>query len=230
MINQESEADKPKLNLTDKVRHTLEQKILEGTYRPDQHLTEQELSSELGVSRTPLREALRQLEISGYLTRRKSVGYVVARLSEQDLGEIFEVRKVLETVAARLACKNASVEQLERAAGYLAEYDVELANPSLRDYDDFFWGNGNWNNLFHTVIYQASGNKVLVSHINSLRDMPRLKYAIQFFHYDDVMEFQYQHYMILNAIRRQSAEEAETAVKLHLNTLHDLLRVILNID
>lgn len=229
-LNQETEANKPKLNLTDKVRHILEQKILEGTYRPDQHLTEQELSNELGVSRTPLREALRQLEISGYLNRRKSVGYVVARLSEQDLGEIFEVRKVLETVAARLACKHSTAEQLERAAGYLVEYDVELANPSLRDYNDVFWGSGNWNSLFHAEIYQASANKVLVSQINSLRDMARLKYAAQFFHYQDLMEFQGQHYMILNSVRNRSSEEAESAVKLHLNTLYELLRAVLIID
>jgi DNA-binding GntR family transcriptional regulator len=230
MLFLDNGSDKPKENLTDKVRHILEQKILEGTYRPDQHLTEQELSSELGVSRTPLREALRQLEISGYLNRRKSVGYVVARLSEQDLGQIFEVRKLLETMAARLACKHATDEQLERAAGYLSEYDLELANPSLRDYDDVFWGNGNWNSLFHGELYQASGNKVLVTHINSLRDMARLKYATQFFHHQDLVEFQRQHYLILNSIRHRSAEEAESAVKLHLNTLHDLLHAVFSID
>ena len=230
MIFTEMDGEKPKLNLTDKVRHTLEQKILDSTYRPDQHLTEQELSSDLGVSRTPLREALRQLEISGYLTRRKSVGYVVARLSEQDLGEIFEVRKVLETMAARLACKHATNEQLQRAAGYLAKYDTELANPSLRDYNDVFWGNGNWNSLFHEELYQASGNKVLVTHINSLRDMARLQYATQFFHFADLVEFQSQHYMLLNAIRHRSPEEAESGVKLHLNTLYELLRTILVID
>lgn len=230
MLFQDNGLDKPKENLTDRVRHTLEQKILEGTYRPDQHLTEQELSGELGVSRTPLREALRQLEISGYLNRRKSVGYVVARLSEHDLGQIFEVRKLLETMAARLACKYATGEQLERAAGYLAEYDLELANPSLRAYDDVFWGNGNWNSLFHGELYQASGNKVLVSHINSLRDMARLKYAAQFFHHQDLVEFQRQHYLILNSIRHRSAEEAESAVKLHLNTLQDLLHAVFLID
>jgi DNA-binding GntR family transcriptional regulator len=228
--NDNNESGQHKINLTDKVRHIIEQKILEGTYRPDQHLTEQELSGDLGVSRTPLREALRQLEVTGYLARRKSVGYVVARLSEQDLGEIFEVRKILETTAARLACKNVSGDQLERAGVYLAKYDEELANPSLRDYDDVFWGLGNWNSLFHEEIYQASANKVLVTHINSLRDMARLKYATQFFHHQDLLEFQRQHYLILEAVKHRSAEEAESAVKLHLNTLYELLHAVFMID
>lgn len=216
-----------KINLTDKVRRTIEQRILEGAYRPDQHLTEYELSGQLGVSRTPLREALRQLEVTGYLNRRRPVGYVVTRISAKDMREIFEVRKVLETLSVRLACKNATEQQLERAAEYLAEYDNELANPAVGDYNDIFWGKGNWNNLFHEEIYRSSCNEVLVSHINSLRDMARLKYASQFFHHGDLLEFQLQHYAILNAVRRRSPEEAESAVKLHLITLYDLLDVIL---
>jgi len=215
-----------KLNLTDRVRHTIEQRILDGNYHPNQHLTEQELADQLSVSRTPLREALRQLEITGYLVRRKSVGYIVASLSEKDMRDICEIRKALETLSARLACKNATADQIERAAGYLANYDRELSNPTLRDINDIFYGEGNWNNLFHEEIYRASGNNVLVTEINRLRDMARLKYAAQYFHYQELLVFQSQHYMLLNAIKHRSSEEAESAVKLHLNTLYDLLDMV----
>lgn len=230
IYNTDGELQQHKLNLTDKVRHTIEQRILEGAYRPDQHLTEQELCLQLGVSRTPLREALRQLEITGYLVRRRSVGYVVTRLSDQDLQDVIEVRKTLETMAARLACKNASDDQLQRAAGYLAKYDEELAKPELRDYNEYFWGTGNWNNLFHNELYRAANNNVLYSEINRMRDMARLKYAFQFFRYPELLEFQSQHYMLLGAIKRRSPEEAESIVKLHLTTLYHHLTVVFNND
>ena len=228
--NNNGNSQEHKENLTDRVRHAMEEKILEGVYRPDQHLTEQELSKQLGVSRTPLREALRQLEVTGYLVRRSSVGYVVARYSDQDMQDMFEVRKALETLCVRLACKNATDEQLDRAAEYLAKYDEELSNPSMRDYNDVFWGTSNWNYLFHEEIYKSGGNTVLVSHITRLRDQARLKYATQFFRHQDLLHFQVQHYMLLNAIRRRSPEEAESAVKLHLNTLHDLMNSVLMND
>ena len=100
--------EKKRANLTDKVRRSIAQYILDGTFLPEQHLTEHELAAQFGVSRTPLREALRQLEVQGYLTRRQSVGYVVARFSSRDMYEVFEMRKTLESMAMRLACENAT--------------------------------------------------------------------------------------------------------------------------
>jgi DNA-binding GntR family transcriptional regulator len=212
----------PKTNLTDKVRRAIAQCVLDGTFHPDQHLTEYELAAQFGVSRTPLREALRQLEIQGYLARRQSVGYVVAHFSTKHMYEVFELRKTLESMAMKLACEHASPDQLKPAEGYLAEYDKELSDPALRDFNDVFWGAGNWNNLFHEELYELCENKLLVSYIANLRDMSRLKYTAQFFHHSDLLQFQGHHYMLLNAIKDKDPNKAEEAVRLHLSYLYNL--------
>jgi DNA-binding GntR family transcriptional regulator len=218
--------EKKRTNLTDKVRRSIAQCILDGTFRPEQHLTEHELATQFGVSRTPLREALRQLEIQGYLSRRKSVGYVVASFSSRDMYEVFELRKTLESMAMRLACENATQEQLQRAEGYLAKYDKELSDPALRDVNDFFWGAGNWNNMFHEELYNSCGNKLLVSFIGNLRDMPLLRYAVPYFRHADLLEFQRHHHMLLNAIKDKEPGQADEAVRLHLTTLYDIYTAI----
>jgi DNA-binding GntR family transcriptional regulator len=222
MSNIKGKDKQPKTNLTDKVRRSIAQCILEGTFHPDQHLTEHELATQFGVSRTPLREALRQLEIQGYLTRRQSVGYVVAHFSSKHMYEVFELRKTLESMAMGLACEHATVQQIKRAEGYLRKYDEELSNPALRDLNDIFWGAGNWNNLFHEELYDACGNKLLVSYIANLRDMSRLKYTAQYFHHADLLQFQGHHYMLLNAIKDKDPDKAEESVRLHLSYLYNL--------
>jgi DNA-binding GntR family transcriptional regulator len=219
--------EKQKVNLTDKVRREIAQCILDGTFRPEQHLTEHELAARFGVSRTPLREALRQLEIQGYVIRRQSVGYIVAHFSSENLYEVFELRKVLESKAMRLACEKVTEEQLKRAAEYLKEYDIELNSPQPRDFNDSFWGSGNWNNLFHEELYAACGNKLLVSHIRNLRDMSQLRHVAQYFHHTELLEFQRHHYMLLDAIKAKDQDKAEDAVNLHLNTLYNIYTALI---
>ena len=216
------EKKQPKTNLTDKVRRAIAQDILDGAFLPNQHVTEQELSARFGVSRTPLREALRQLEIQGYLSRRQSVGYVVAQFSPRHTYEVFELRKTLEGMAMRLACEHATPQQIKKAESYLAKYDEELADPALRDMNDRFWGPGNWNNLFHEELYAACDNKLLQSFISNLRDMSRLKHAIPYFFHSDLLEFQRHHKMLLGAIKDNDPDKAETAVKIHLDYLYNI--------
>lgn len=214
---------KPRVNLVNVARETLERYILEGVLPPNHHLVEEELAKQLKVSRTPLREALRQLEIKGYVSRRNSVGYVVTNLTSRDIREVFDIREALETTAARFACERVTEEQLLQMEEYLNNYDNDLARPNTSniDFNVFYHGATDWNNLFHEAIYQASGNQLLESYINNLRDVGRLKHVAQFFTDKDLIEFQRQHHLILDALKARNKEEAESAVKLHLSTLHN---------
>jgi DNA-binding GntR family transcriptional regulator len=218
-----NKVEQPKANLTDKVREDIERYIVDGTLRPDQHLVEAELAKQLGISRTPLREALRQLEIKGYLSRRNSVGYSVARFTIDDIREVFELREALEGMAARLACERVTPEQLRFIEYYLSNYDhdLEVPDPANFDITSFYHGEHDWNNSFHEEIYRASGNKRLFSQINDLRDVSRFKRVSQYFRQQDLLAFQQQHHDLFDAIKDHDPQNAEKAVASHLRFLFE---------
>lgn len=230
MINERANVGKPKQNLVDVARNTIEHNILEGVLRPDQRLIESELANQLGISRTPLREALRQLEIKGYVTKRNHAGYLVVYHASEDVRNILELREILEIAAIRMACDRATQSNTDRATGYLANWDEDLARlkASGLDHDKLFDEGWNklfhWNNLFHQEFYNASGNKLLVANIQSLRELDRLKSISRFFRYDDLLAFRNQHYKILDAVRQKDKRKAEKAVHLHLKTLYEFYR------
>lgn len=222
-----------KQNLVEMARSTIERNILDGVLRPDQRLVEAELASQLGISRTPLREALRQLEISGYVTKRDNAGYFVVYHASEDIRNILELREVLEVAAIRLACDRATEEAIDRAAEYLANWDDNFARLKAsgldgdRLYDEGWSKLFRWNDLFHQEFYNASGNKLLVSNIQNLRQLDRLKRISRFFRYEDLLEFRRQHYRILDAVRQRDKGKAEKAVRLHLKTLYQFYRAFL---
>ena len=111
--------DESRSNLVNTARDAIERYIFDRVLRPDQRLIESELSEKLGLSRTPLREALRQLEVKGLITKLPTGGYVVTYYTAEDVINIFEIREALETLAMRLACDRATREQLDRAGGML---------------------------------------------------------------------------------------------------------------
>jgi DNA-binding GntR family transcriptional regulator len=218
---------KDKKNLAEKARQEIENKILAGGLRPDHHIIEAELADQLGISRTPLREALRQLEIKGLLKKRNSVGYTVVYHSPQDIRNTFEVRISLESAAIRLACENATREHIDRAALFLVRFDETLAKRSKRIrngallsviYPD---ADHDWNSLFHKEIYRASGNELLATHIMNVRDLDRLKRITLKLTLGDLLTFQSQHYKILDAVTQRNKVKAVRAVQSHIKNLYN---------
>lgn len=222
-----------KESLVEMARNIIERNILDGVFRPDQRLVEAEIASQLGISRTPLREALRQLEMRGYVTRQGNAGYFVVHHAPEDIRNILELREILETAAIRMACDRASEEAIDRAAKYLANWDEEFARLKASGlageklYDEGWNRLFRWNNLFHEEFYNASGNKLLVARIEELRQLDRLKRISRFFRYEDLLEFRRQHYRILEAVRQRNKARAEKAVRMHLDTLFRFYRVFL---
>lgn len=140
------------ISLADQVFEHLETDILSGKYQKGESLTENKLSSELGVSRTPIREALRRLE-QEHLIEESPKGMIVVGISKKDIEDIFEIRGALEGRAAEMAAKNHTEEQLNavREALEFQEFYLVKQDPDrIKSMDS----------RFHETIYKMSGSTV----------------------------------------------------------------------
>ena len=144
--------DHRNLSLAEQVFERLENEILSGVYQRGELLTEMKLVSDLGVSRTPIREALHRLE-QERLIETSQKGFLVLGVTQQDLADIFEIREKIEGVASRLAAEKITDEQLaqlretlELQEFYVARHDAD----HIKSYDS----------QFHKLIYRFSGSSV----------------------------------------------------------------------
>jgi len=202
-----------RLSLVNTARDSIERYILDRVLRPDQRLIESELANKLGLSRTPIREALRQLEIKGLITKLPTGGYVVTYYTAEDVINIFEIRVALETMAMRLACDRATEEQLDRAEECCNQFDKAVTEHGTVDVD--------WNNLFHEEMYNACRNRQLISAIQNYRDVVQLKHVSQFYSEEYLNLFGKEHRSILEAVKQRDKLKADQAVKTHLNSVCD---------
>ena len=140
------------VSLADQVFEHIERDILSGKYERGEIITESKLSAELGVSRTPIREALRRLE-QEHLIEESGKGSIVIGISEKDLEDIFLIRKQLECLAASMAAKNHTDEQLAelKETLELQEFYVTKADTEHVKYMD---------NKFHRILYKLTGSTV----------------------------------------------------------------------
>lgn len=196
--------------LRDQIREILLKRILSGEYAPGDRLVELQLAKEFGTSQSPVREALRELELLHFVESEAYKGTRVRAISLEELAEIYPVRATLEEFAAREAAArlNGKVQELEeefeemlRAAG---ENDLqELAYHDVR---------------FHQLIVEAADNSILVDTWRSLRVEARtvitaLKADV------DLVEIAEMHRPLLDALVAESPEEAGKALRCHFETL-----------
>ena len=151
------------LPLRDVVFNTLRQAILKGELKPGERLMEIALAQKLGVSRTPIREALRKLELEGLVVMIPRRGAQVANITEKDLNDVLEVRVALESMAIQKACSRITEEGLESLDAAEKKFERTIAEGdlvSLAEADE----------AFHEIIYQASGNLRLNQVVSNLRE------------------------------------------------------------
>ncbi len=149
--------------LADQATGELRRMIVQGALPPGEQVTERELSSLLGASRTPIREAVRALALEGLITLSSTGRYFVANPSEEELHDMLRVIGVLEGLAGRLACAVAAAESLA-AIARLQEDMRRTANGQT--HLDYF----ETNIAFHRAIVAASGNRVLIETHKALND------------------------------------------------------------
>lgn len=149
--------------LRDMVFESLRDAIINNTLKPGERLMEIQLAEEMGVSRTPIREAIRKLELEGFITIIPRKGAHVAEISLEDIHEVYEIRTALESLAARLAADRATPEQIEEMKKCLIRETESLESDSITDTVDADIG-------FHELIYQGACNERLLTTLANLRE------------------------------------------------------------
>ncbi|MES2979882.1 MAG: GntR family transcriptional regulator [Pseudomonadota bacterium] len=196
--------------LTDHVVEKLEALILGGRYRPGDKLREQSLAEELGVSRAPLREAIRTLEGRRLLERTPRSGVQVVSLAITDLENILMTREALEGMAARQAAENMSmleVNALRKTVTALEARPQDAAGAVF---------SGGPDNDFHRLIARGSKNRwlesILVKDVYALLRLYRLQTARR----PDVSESMGEHHLVIDHIHARDSDGAENAMRNHL--------------
>lgn len=214
-----SEQSEPLLNsrvrvksLVDAVTERLEAAILSGELAPGSRLSEQRLAVAFGVSRGPLREAIRRLEGRQLLRRTANIGVHVTELSRDDLAELLTVREALEGMACRLAAQAITDAQLAELEELLAQHgkarDVQAGTGYYQRTPDFD---------FHFRIVSASGNarliQMLCADMYDLLRIYRYRSSTLGGRARDAYD---EHRAILDALKRRDAAEAEASMRSHI--------------
>ncbi len=147
--------------LREKILETIRDAILRGALKPGEKVAEPELAERFGISRTPIREAFRQLESEGYLTVIPRKGAVVTALSERDVKEFYAIKAILEGYAARMATKKLTEKEIERLEGINLRLQ-KLAEDG--DVKSFY----RVHNEFHDLFIKAAGNQKLSELLHQL--------------------------------------------------------------
>lgn len=149
--------------LRELVLEAIREAIIGGTLKPRERLMEIQLAEELGVSRTPIREALRELELEGFIVMVPRKGAFVADMTFKDIADIFEIRAALEGLAAGLAAERITDEEMEEMERHLVEKADAIARGDMERLVEV-------DTRFHESIYKASRNDRLKGIINNLRE------------------------------------------------------------
>ena len=195
--------------LRDIVFKTLREAIITGDLKPGERLMEIKLANELGVSRTPVREAIRKLELEGLVIMTARKGAEVAPINEKDLREVLEIRKSLESLACQLACKNvtqddlAGFEQLNQAIAEAVENEniEEITKQDVQ---------------FHETIYSITNNDRLVHMLHQLKEhifRYRFEYIKDMKNKSAIVE---EHKKISAAIISKNAKAASKEIERHI--------------
>lgn len=195
--------------LSESIREAIEEEIATGKLLPGTRLDEVELAARFGVSRTPLREAMRQLLGEGLLESRPPRGAVVAQVTPQRLIEMFEVMAELEAMCARLAARRMSDEEL---ATIEAAHEACRASAAARDSDGYFYAN----ERFHYAIYAASHNAFLFEQAAALQRKLRPYRRLQLRVRHRLPRSFEEHQAILDALRAGDADLAMQSVRGHV--------------
>lgn len=151
------------LPLRDVVFNTLREAILKGDLKPGERLMELQLAAKLGVSRTPIREAIRMLEQEGLAVTTPRKGAEVAKMTLKDMEDVLEIRASLDELASQVATVRITDEQLVRLKERKQDFEISLKSGNVKMIAEA-------DVKFHDVIYEATNNPKLVSMLNNLRE------------------------------------------------------------
>ena len=206
--------------LRELVFEVLREAIISGQLAPGERLMEIQLAEELGVSRTPVREAIRKLELEELVLMVPRKGAYVASLSMKDVVEVFEIRGALEGLAAALAAERITEEELESLQRQLVKSAEMIGNADLQGMVEADTG-------FHQILYQASRNERLAQIINNLREQIQ-RFRQTSLSYPGRMKIALEeHREIVDAVSARDPEMARKLAQDHIeNAENSMMQVI----
>lgn len=197
------------LPLRDVVFNTLREAILKGDLEPGERLMEIKLANQLGVSRTPIREAIRKLELEGLVVMMPRRGAEVACITEKDLKDVLEVRTSLEELAAELACERITQEELKELSLALDQFYKVIQGSDIAEI-------AACDVRFHDIIFAATKNIRLTQILNNLREQ-MYRYRFEYLKDTTTHERLYdEHKMIYQALCDRNKEQALQLIKAHI--------------
>ena len=189
------------------VYNELRQRIINGQLKSGERLREVELASLLGVSRTPVREAIKRLESEGFASYVSSRGAIVTELTPEQAVELYAMREILEGAAARFAAQHAYPAEIQ-----LLEYLLEAERQLGEDPEE----QASLNRKFHGSIYRMAHNRYLLAVLTKARDYMVLLHKTAYFAPGRAESAYREHLAIVDAIRKGDAQAAEEAARAHI--------------
>ena len=207
-----------KYSLRGRVFHKLRDDILSGKYEEHEELKEVAIGEEMGVSRTPVREAFRQLELEGLIQIIPNKGAYVTGITEKDVKDIYMIRSMLEGLCVRWATEHITQEQLEELDEIilLSEYHMDKGHSDqLTELDG----------RFHQILYEASQSRILDHVLSDFHKYVQLARRTSVKTEERAIKSIGEHNEILNAIKAKDAEKAGNLATIHIMHVMENLHI-----
>lgn len=215
---QDPKENRDRYSLRGRVYKSIREDILSGRYEQNTELKEAAIGAELGVSRTPVREALRQLELEGLVNIIPNRGAYVNMITAKDVQDIYVIRSMLEGLCARWATECITSEQLDdlEETLCLSEYHTKKEN-----YEKLY----ELDSLFHEQLYQASGSRILNHVLSDFHDYVKQVRKATIASETRSVKSTEEHRAIFEAIRLRDADQAEELAKQHVKRTIESIQV-----
>ncbi len=208
------------LPLRDVVFNTLREAILKGELKPGERLMELQLASKLGVSRTPIREAIRMLEQEGLAVTIPRKGAEVAKMTEKDMEDVLQVRDALDELAASIACEQITAEELEELKRTMREFEESTKTGDVKRIAEV-------DVKFHDIIYKATRNPKLENILNNLREQ-MYRYRVEYL--KDERSFPTlikEHSEIVEGLAKKDKEKVIAAMHKHVENQANAVKEVI---
>ena len=211
-----------KIDLKQKAYSCIKEKIIMGEYKPGQDISEEKIQNELGISRTPIREALMRLETENLIDIYPRKGIFVSNITQRMIKNVFQIRQMIEPQVIKVVGMNISKEWLkEIKAKFETPYNATSENDSVAYYVDL-------DKEFHTYMINACDNQLLVNVMNNIFDQnQRMRYQTYSFNERNIAT-KVEHIAIIDALIAEDFETAERLMRDHIKSAEEIsLRYIM---
>ena len=208
------------LPLRDVVFNTLREAILRGDLVAGERLMELQLAAKLGVSRTPIREAIRMLEQEGLAITIPRKGAIVAGMTEKDMQDVLQIREALEELSVQVACDKITDEEIEKLQKNMKNFEHSLKSGDLKKMAQA-------DVEFHDVIYQATDNPKLINMLNNLREQ-MYRYRVEYLknpeNHEQLLK---EHEAIYKGIVEKDKQAVTNMIRKHISNQVDVVKNII---